>query len=306
MNASRLLLISLVILPSTLMAQKKEDLISIQRDVAQLEDEVRQMQKALDDKMAALTALVQQSIDASSKTAASTTALEHNVSQQLADQQNKLGAPLATLGSKMDDMTNDFRSVRENVAELVRHMNELDGKVGDISNAVRTMASSAVAPPPPANPTGGDTPPGTAQPAPDGPPAGVSEALTYDAAYRDYMGKKDNLAQDEFAQYLKYFPQSENAPNAQFYIAQIYFRGEDWVDAAKAFDAVLEKFPANPKTQEAQYMKAVSLMNAKEKTKAAEEFRSFLAKYPDNAHVKQAHRYLRDLGLERTPGRSKD
>ena len=294
MNASRLLLLSIGLSPAILLGQKKEDLASIQRDVASMDDHVKQLQKAFDDKIAALTAQVQQSIDASNKAAAAMVQMQHNLDQKLAEQQSKLVAPVATLGTKVDEMSGDLRSVQTNVAELVRHMNELDAKIADISSAVRSINNPVVAPPKADVPGAG----GTAQQAPEGPPPGWSAELAYTTAYRDFQGKKDDLAIEELAQYVKYAPKSENAPNAQYYIGQIYYRGEDWENAAKAFDAVLEQFPTNSKTLEAQYMKACALMKAKKNTAAGAEFKSFIAKYPDSPRAKDAHVHLQELGLE--------
>jgi TolA-binding protein len=294
MNASRLLLLSMALTP-VVFGQKHDELVSIQRDVAQLEDQMKQLQKSLDDKVAALTALMQQSIEASNKNAAAMAAMQRDIDQKMAEQQAKLVAPVATLGIKVDEMSGDFRSVQTNVAELVRKMNDLDGKVKDISDAVRTLSAEKTIQPPPNN-TG--TTPGTAQQASEGPPPGMSAELMYQTAYNDYMGKKDELALDEFAKYIQYFPSSANAPNAQYFMGQVYYRTENWEDAAKAFDAVLEKFPPNPKTSEAQYMKACALMNGKHKTAAGIEFKSFIAKYPDSPHVKEAHKHLHELGLE--------
>jgi TolA-binding protein len=293
MNASRLLVLTIAVSPGLLLGQKHDELVSIQRDVAQLEDQMKQLQKAVDDKTAALTALVQQSIDASNKAAAAMAAMQHNLDQKLAEQQTKLVAPVATLGTKVDEMSGDFSAVRENVKELVRKMNELSTKVDDISSAVRTLNNPPPGPPKLDVPGGG-----TAQQAPEGPPPGWSAELSYNTAYRDFQGKKDDVAIEELAQFLKYAPQSENAPNAQYYIGQIYYRGEDWENAAKAFDAVLEKFPANSKTSEAQYMKACALMKAKHKTAAGAEFKAFISKYPDSPRAKDAHIYLQELGME--------
>jgi TolA-binding protein len=298
MNTSRLLLLSIALTPAILLGQKKEDLASIQRDVASMDDHVKQLQKSFDEKMTALTALLQQSIDASNKTAAAMAAMQHNLDQKLAEQQTKLVAPVATLGTKVDEMAGEFSAVGANVKDLVRKMNELDAKVTDISSAVRTLNNPPVAPPPAAIPMAG-----TAQQAPDGPPPGWSAELSYNTAYRDFSGRKDDLAFEEFDKYLKYAPQSENAPNAQFYIGQIYWRGEDYENAAKAFDAVLEKFPANSKTLEAQYMKACSLMKAKKNNAAAAEFKSFIAKYPDSSRAKDAHVHLVELGMAPAPKR---
>lgn len=298
MKASRLLLLSIALSPAILFGQKKEDLVSIQRDVAQLEDEVKQLQKALDDKMAALTALAQQSADQSMRTSASISEMQHSVDQKLSDQGTKLVAPVATLGAKVDEMSTDFRSVRENVASLVRRMNDMDGKIDDISNTLRTMAAAA-APPPPAvtAPSGG-----TAPQVPDSPPPGMSAETSYTDALRDYNGRKYDIAIEEFANYLKYFSQTANAPSAQYYIGQIYYGTENWADAVKAFDAVLEKFPKNPKTADAQYFKACALMRNNQKNDAIKEFHSFIAAFPNHDKVAEAHKHLRELGSE-TPKR---
>jgi len=297
MKASRLLLLSIVLSPAILLGLKKEDLASIQRDIADMDDHVKQLQKAYDVKIGELTALLQQSVDANNKMAAAMTQMQHNLDQKLAEQQTKLVAPVATLGTKVDEMSGDFRSVRENVAELVRHMNDLDTKVRDISDAVRQINNPVPAPPASAAgvPAGG-----TAQQAPEGPPAGWSAELAYNNAYRDFQNKKDNQALDELMQYVKFAPTSENAPNATYYMGQIYYRGQDWADAIKAFDAVLEKYPKNPRTSESQYMKACALMNDGQKTAAGQEFRSFIKTYPDSPRAKDAHAHLRELGLETT------
>jgi TolA-binding protein len=293
MYASRLLLLTIALSPAILLGQKKEDLASIQRDIADMDDHVKQLQKAYDVKIAELMGLLQQSIDTNKKTAAAMEALQHNLDQKLAEQQTKLVAPVATLGTKVDEMSGDFRSVRENVAELVRHMNDLDTKVSDMSSAVRQINNPVPAPPASA---GG----GTAQQAPEGPPAGWTAELAYNTAYRDFQNKKDEQAVDEFLQYVKFAPKSENAPNATYYLGMIYYRGQDWANAIKAFDAVLEQYPKNPRTSESQYMKACALMNDGQKTAAGQEFRSFIKTYPDSARVKDAHAHLRELGLETT------
>ncbi len=298
MNASRLLVLSMALSPVMLLGQKKEDFLQIQRDVASMDEHVKQLQKALDDKTAALDALLRQSIDASNKTNAAMTAMQRDVDQKMTEQGIKLVAPVATMGAKVDEMSGDFRTVAESVRELVRHLNDMDAKIKDISEAVRTLAAQQIAPPPKA-----DVPPGTVQQAPDTPPPGMSAELSYTAALGDYNGKKDDLALEEFAQYLKYYPTSANAPSAQYYIGQIYYRTQNWEDAAKAFDAVLEKFPKNAKTSEAQYYKACALLNGKHKSAAADEFKSFIRSYPDSPHVQEAHKHLRELGMEAPPRR---
>ena len=293
MNASRLAAFGFLLLPAFLSAQKRDDILSIQRDVAQLQDQVKQFQASQDQKMATLQSLIQQAIDASGKASAAMAGLERTVSDRLNDQQSKIQGPVVTLGTKVDQMSDDLRSVRENVAELSTRLANLDNKLADISSAVRTLSTPAVAPPPAAG-----VAPGTAVQAP---PPGVSAESLWQNAFRDYSSGKDELAMNEFNDFIKYFPTSDNAPAAQYYVGMLYDRAKQYDDGAQAFDAVLERYSANPKTPDSLYMKGVELMKAGKRTNAGTEFKDFLDRYPSHSLARNAQQHLRELGLSATP-----
>ena len=221
----RLLFFTLMMSPVILTAQKKEDFLAIQRDVASLQDQVRQLQKSQDDKIAALQSLIQQSVDASNRLTTGMTAFQHDVESKLASQQTTLAGPVATLGSKVDQMTDTFSAIATNVQELVRRMGALDAKLTDISNAIRTLQT----PVPPPNPVV------TQSQVPQ-----VSAETTYSNAYADYQKGHYDLALQEFSDYVKNFHDTADAPNAQYYIGYTYFNNEQWGDAAKAFDRCAE------------------------------------------------------------------
>lgn len=284
----RLLFFTLAVTPMILSGQKKEDFLAIQRDVAILQDQVRQLQKSQDDKLAALQSLVQQSADAANHLAAGLTALQRNVDTKLNDQQSKIAGPVATMGSKVDQMSDNFGAIATNVQELVRRMGAMDAKLTDISNAIRTL-QTPVAPPTPVQVQV---------------PAMLAET-SYSMAFRDYSTGKNELALQEFVDYVKNFHDTSDAPNAQYYIGYIYFNNEQWGDAAKAFDDVLTKFPENPKSADAMYYKAVSLQKNHEPTEAAKVYKDFIARYATNTHVADAHRNLRALGMESSSGAKK-
>lgn len=291
---NRLLLIGLVCLnlcPAALMAQKKEDLQSIQRDVAQLQEQVKELQRSQDEKIGALQTVLQQSVDASNKVSAGLIALQHNLETKLADQQNQVVAPVASLGTRLDQMADDLRSVSTNVADLVRRMGGLDNKLTDISSAIRTLQTPAAAPP---------TPPGDQAQVPStavAPPAAPSADTLWENARRDYSGGKFDLALQEYSDYLRYYPDTDNAPSAAYYIGYIYFNAQQYDDAVKAFDKVLA-MPENPKSADALYYKGVSLMKSDHRTDAGAAFREFVKKYAHNEHAAMAHANLRNLGLE--------
>jgi TolA-binding protein len=298
MNATRLLLFGIVLGPVVLSAQRKEDIQSLQRDVAQLQEQVKQLQASQDQKMAALQGMLQQAVDASNKTAAGLVTLQRDLGAQLGAQQDKVVAPVAMLGAKVDQIADDLRSTATNVADLVRRISALDSKLADMSSAVRTLstppAAPTVAPPP-----GASTPAGT---------PGVSAEIMYQNAFRDYSSGKYDLAMNEFADFIKAFPDRAEAADAQYYIGYMYYNAGQYDSAAKAFDAV-DSFPPNPRTPEALYYRAVSLMKTDppRRTDAGMIFKEFLMRYPRSEHVAQAHANLRALGLERpTPAKKRD
>src|SRR5579863_3429603 len=295
MKASRLAALGLLLMPAFLCAQKREDILSIQRDVAQLQDQLKQFQASQDQKTAALQSLIQQAIDASNKASAAMAGLERTVTDRLNDQQSKIQGPVVTLGTKVDQMSDDLRSVRENVAELSTRLANLDNKLADISSAVRTLSTPPVAPPPAAGAA-----PGTASQVP-APPPGVSAASLWQNASRDYSSGKDELAMHVFNDFIKYFPHSDNAPTAQDYVGMLYDRAKQYDDGAQAFDAVLERYSANPKTPDSLYMKGVELMKAGKRTDAGTEFKEFLERYPSHSLARNAQQHLRELGLSATP-----
>jgi TolA-binding protein len=281
---SRFSLAILLTVAPSLFAQKKEDFIALQRDVAQMQDQMKQLQKSQDEKMAALTTLLQQSMDAQARLSTNLASLEKNLNTAIADQQAKIAAPVAALGTKVDTMADGFSGVKENVAALSAQLSKLDAKLTDISLAIRTLNAPPVAPPPAAGAP-------TAQ-------AQLPNAETlWENAKRDMSAGKNSLALDEFSDYAKFFPESENAPSAVYNIGIIYDRNDQHEEALKAFTDVVDKFPENPRTPDGLYMKGVQQMKTDHNTDAGATFREFLKRYPTNDKARKAQDHLRELGL---------
>ena len=98
----------------------------------------------------------------------------------------------------------------------------------------------------------------------------ISAADLYANARRDYNSGKVDLALQEFADYLRWYGNTELAPNAQFYVAMAHYNQKNYEDAAKEFDMVLEKYgDNNNKSGEALYYKGKSLVNSGRKTQGA-------------------------------------
>lgn len=181
MKVFRLAAFGALLIPGFIQAQKREDILSIQRDVAQLQDQVRQLQASQDQKLGDLQSMVKQALDDSSRVSSAMAALQASVNDRLNEQSSKVAAPIAVLGTKVDQSSEDLRSLRENVANLTMRFSDLDNKLADISSAIRTLSTTPVAPPPPTGGAASGVPP-----APPAAPAGVSAESLWQNAFRDY------------------------------------------------------------------------------------------------------------------------
>jgi len=291
MKFSRLL-VSGFMLTGLLQAQSEKVMIQeLQRDVAQLQNQLRQYKDAQDQKNAELESLLKQTLDANAKVVTNLGALQQSLNASMAEQQSKLVQPINLVGNKVDQMSQSFGALQTSMDEMVRRMARNDEKLTEILSNVKTLNAPPAAPPPTGVQGGG-----TAA------TAGATAEVAYQNAYRDFMGGLNQLAMDEFHAFLGQFPTSESAPKAQYYMGVIYDRGEQYDDSVKAYDAVLERYPENPATRDALYGKAVALMKLERNVEAKKEFTAFLAKYPTDDKAAQVKQYLKELsGPARPP-----
>jgi TolA-binding protein len=292
MKFSRLL-VSGFMLTGLLQAQSEKVMIQeLQRDVAQLQNNLRQYREAQDQKSAELESLLKQSLDSNAKLAMNVGLLQQSLTAAMSEQQGKLVQPINAVGNKVDQMSQSFGALQTTMDEILRRMARNDEKLTEILSNVKTLNAPPSAPPPAASGPGG----GTAS------TAGASADVVYQNAYRDLFSGQNSLALDEFRAFIAQFPKSENAPKAQFYMGVIFDRGEQYEDSVKAYDAVLERYEENPTTRDALYGKAVALMKLDRNVEAKKEFSAFLAKYSTDDKAAQAKQYLKELsGPARPP-----
>jgi tol-pal system protein YbgF len=288
MKSSAILLFALAITPA-LFGQKKEQILEMQRDINQLHDDIR----SLSDKIAAMQAMLQQTLDAANKTNTSVAVLQSNLADRVGEQTKNLVGPVAGVGSKVDQMSEEFRSVRENVADMTSRLARVETKVNDLSTAVRTINAPPAAPPP-SGAAGGTGAPTSGVPA-------MSAEQAYQTALTDYTKGNLDLALQEFTDYVKTFPNTDYAPNAQFYVGETYRRKGDLQNAIDAYNQVIDGYKDNSKTPDAFYMKGVTLVQAGKPTAAKKEFTELIRRYPNTDLASKAKSQLKSLGYSTAP-----
>lgn len=268
-----------------------KEIIALQRDMALLQVQVDTMQKSVAADLKELTKLVQQAIEAANRSNTSVTGMEAGLRERLT-------APVANVSSKMDQMSTDFSALRESIADMNERLGKVQIQVVDLTNTVKVL--QAPAPPPPTAAAPGGAPPQAGAPA--GPPQGMSARQLYDSAQADKSRGNLDLAMQGFQEYLKWFPTTDLAPNAQFAIGEIHFSQNQYPEAITAFDTVLERWADNNKTADAMYMKGMALLRSNQRNQAAQEFLAVVQKYPNAEVAQKARAQRKALGLSSPSG----
>lgn len=276
-----------------------KDLVALQRD---LEDKLSTLQNDVDSKLSVLTGLITAMQNDTRRTADQIATLQDTVGNNVA----KSLTPVNGLNTRVESMSDDVRALKDSIADLSSRLERMDAKITDLKNQLQIMQNPPAAPGPDgtSGPAGPNAPAGAAAPGLTGPPsepvtppAGMSADRSYTEALRDLQTGKTDLAFSEFQQFLTYFPNTELAANAQYYLGEIDYNRQNYTGAIQAFDAVLERYPDNPKTPDAHYMKAMALLKSNQRNKAVQEFRILVQNYSHTDVARKALQQLRALGV---------
>lgn len=267
-----------------------KDLLALQRDLEARFDTVQQQQQQLNSKLDVLTGMIQAMQNDTRRTADQIAGMQDVLRTTVA---NSLG-PINNLGTKVEATSDDVRSLRDALADLGSRLERMDAKITDLKNQMQIMQNPPSAP---GNQGTSGPPAAGTQGAAGGPPAGVSAAQLFTDARRDQQTGNAPLATQEYQQYLTYFPNTEYAASAQYYLGEIAYNQGDYRTAIQSFDAVLERYPQNPRTKDAAYMKGMALAKNGQRTQAVQELRALIQKYPGSEQARKAQVALADRSL---------
>lgn len=130
------------------------------------------------------------------------------------------------------------------------------------------------APPPAAGPSPATTPP-VLQP-------GVNPQRLWDEAFSDYTAGRWSLAITGFDNYIRYFPRSAQADDAQFYIgAALQLEGK-YEEAVAAFDKVIVNYPGADTVPQALFKRGACYESLKQLDRARQSYEMVIKNFPDS------------------------
>ena len=236
------------------------------------------MQQSFDERMGVMNSLVEKSTDSVNKVAAT-------MGDCRAHSRSSRAIP-ARASNRFPD-----KSSRSTTA-----LDELKARLAKVSKQLEDMQAAQQNLNNPQTPAPGATGvPQAAAPPPD---------VLYNNALRDYNAGKNDLAAQEFGDYVKFYPTTDLAGNAFYYLADMEYRQGNFQQAAKDYDQVLQNFPTGNKAAAAQLKKGFSLIELGQKDEGVSELRRVIQRYPRSSEALQARERLRKLGVS-TAGATK-
>jgi tol-pal system protein YbgF len=242
--------------------------------------------------------------------------------QQLQALMNGLGEALKAVNSRLEDQTmlerkafadgkvqmdaisGDIRIVREKVDETNVRLGSISQELESIRQAIPEPSSVSMMPPAMTDPTAPAAPGGSAPQAPavtPVPPPSINSQRLFQNSFADYTTGNYSLAVDGFESYLKYFPKSPQAHEAQFYIGEAYFQEKKDREAVAAYDRVIGNYPGSASVPQAYYKRGVALHRLGDVDRARESYEAVLKQFPDSMAATLAKQGLERERLNR-PG----
>jgi tol-pal system protein YbgF len=271
--------------PSAFAQSTKSQLIQIQTQLQMLQDNMARMQQSFDERMGVMKDMITQQTDNVNKMGVTVQNL-----------QKSLGAQTTDAAGKVDQISGQVQALHDSVDELKARLAKVSKQLDDIQSAQQNINQPATG-----QPGGAPAPGGTANNAPQAPPP---EQL-YNDALRDYNAGKNDLAAQEFAQYVQVYGNTDLAGNAQFYLGEIDYRRGNYTAAVTDYNKVLDQYPGGNKGAAAQLKKGYALLELGQRDAGVQELRSLVARYPKSPEAVQAKERLTKVGAAGTASKAR-
>jgi TolA-binding protein len=200
------------------------------------------------------------------------------INARVEDQGNATRKGFADQGLKIDQFASELRVVREGVSDTSVRIGQLSQELEAVRLSIPQFPAAAPAMPvdpnaPPVDPAATGVPDASAPPAtpaPVGP--GTSPQRLFETARADFYSARWELCVSGFDMYLKTFPKSELAHEAQYYIAQCNYMDGKRDEAVAAYNAVIANYPRSTSAADAYYKRGVALQELGQLDRARESF----------------------------------
>jgi tol-pal system protein YbgF len=247
------------------------------------------------DRLAMQIATLQSQLSEIQRSSEETRAELKRLSELIAEQNALLRKNAADKRQTDEALATGLKELSERVSELGEALQAIKATFplppagpATITNAAPTTDSSSAAA---GTPPVGSAPTAPAAPvAPTGPPPAPREL--YSQAYADYARGNYDLAMQGFAEYLRAYPGTDFADNAQYWIGECLYGKKMYAEAIEAWNTLLKDFPSSDKLPDARVKKGMALERLGRKSQALVEYRYVVDRYPTSQAARIARERL--------------
>jgi len=206
---------------------------------------------------------------------------------------DELSDAVGIIRERSDDTNVRISSLRE-------ELEALRATVQALQQAAVTAAAPAVpldpnAPPP--DPS--QLPPPAPLPVPS--TAGLSPTRMYDTARADYFASQYSSAILGFEAFLRAFPRSELADDAQFHIGESKFNQKEFSDAITAYNLVIQNYPGANAVPDAYYKRGFASEGLGQTDAARASYEAVIKNFPNSTAAQLARQSLDRLAPAQKP-----
>ncbi|MEE9274285.1 MAG: tol-pal system protein YbgF [bacterium] len=135
---------------------------------------------------------------------------------------------------------------------------------------------------------------------PSKPPASsyaVTPQEAYNRAYRAVRENRGAEATLRFRNFLKRFPKSRLAGNAQYWLGESYYDRKEYLTALVEFEKTITRYPKSRKVPAAFYKRGLTFLRMRDPRRAALEFEKLMDRFPKHNLTLKARAKLKSLNL---------
>jgi tol-pal system protein YbgF len=245
------------------------------------------------ERLAMQIATLQSQLSEIQRSSEETRAELKRLSELVAEQNALLRKSAADKRTNDEAMAVGLRELSERVSELAEAVQAIKATfpLPPANMAVDPNAAAAAGPTAfPATPGGPAPAPSPVPVAPTGPPPAPREL--YSQAYADYARGNYDLAMQGFAEYLRAYPGTDFADNAQYWIGECLYGKKMYAESIEAWNTLLKDFPSSDKLPDARVKKGMALERLGRKSQALVEYRYVVDRYPTSQAARIARERL--------------
>ncbi len=251
-------------------AGTKEEILRLQNDVLALQNQLRLFEKTFNEKTDGLKSLI----------------------VQLNDQVGKSNQLLGSISATLETQSSGDKSGSQ---ALVQEIRNLSAKIDDSATRISALAQQVAemklqSKPISQRPFSG--------PGNDAGAGGLSPDSIYNEALNDLIQGNLDLAIEGFTAFIKSYPTSDKADDAQYNIGEAYYNSQKYPQAIAAFTRVLSDYPSGDKVASALYKRAKAELAIKERDNAIEDLKTVIQQHASTVEAGLARADLEKLGVD--------